>query len=332
MGKWALALLVALVGAACGGNDSSTGEGPPPATLASAPDAGSGSSSGDSVSFGDASSPPPAAPGKTLLYAHTDTTLFQLDPTNIAAPMTELGTFDCIGQGGAGAMTDLGVTKDGKLYGVSQVAAYPLAVSGKTVHCEATWPLPAGAKFYGLTVAPENTLGASEVLVAANGAGELHRIDANTGNTTLVGTFGNDPVTGEPWALSGDIVFLANNGSPVGFATVRTCPNGKCSTVDTLIEIDVKAIAPGTQSVLKAVRGAVVKGSWCTNTATPASFGSIYGVAAHADKVFGFTRKGQIVEMHNDDGTACLVQAFGSTLFAGAGVTTSAPVVAPAPK
>ena len=33
-----------------------------------------------------------------------------------------------------------------------------------------------------------------------------------------------DPETKLACALSGDIVFLANSGHPVGFATVRTCP------------------------------------------------------------------------------------------------------------
>jgi len=86
---------------------------------------GSGGPSFGGGGSGGSSNPP----GKTLLYAHTDTTLYQLDPENISAAMTRLGDFDCIGGGSSApsAMTDLGVTKDGQLFGVSEGAAYPLA-------------------------------------------------------------------------------------------------------------------------------------------------------------------------------------------------------------
>jgi hypothetical protein len=168
------------------------------------------------------------------------------------------------------------------------------------------------SKFYGLTMAPENTVAVAEVLIAANGAGELFQVDANTGKTTQVGTLGKDP-QGVPYELSGDIVFLANAGMPIGFATVRTCTPGKngaapkCSAFDTLIEVDVKAIKPGTQSVLKSTRGAVKKGAWCTNASSPATFGSMYGIAAFKDKVYGFSRSGDFIEIHNTDGTGCLL-------------------------
>ena len=39
-----------------------------------------------------------------------------------------------------------------------------------------------------------------------------------------------------------------------------------------------------------------------------------------------------LVEIHNDDGTACLVTSDPLMKFAGAGVTTTAPVKAPPPK
>jgi hypothetical protein len=231
-------------------------------------------------------------------------------------------------------MTDIAVSKSGKLYGVSETAAYPLSVRGNAVHCEATWTLPAGAKFFGLTMAPENTVAATEVLIGANNAGELFRIDETTGQTTQVGTLGKD-ARGQPYQLSGDIVFLSNGGNPIGFATVRTCTPGShggaptCSSVDTLIEVDVHALRAGTQSVLKSVRGEVKKGAWCTNNASPAEFGSMFGIVAFRDKVYGFSRKGDFVEIRNDDGTGCLLAAYPQDKFAGAGVTTSAPVVAP---
>lgn len=287
-----------------------------------------GSSGGLGASDGGLDGTAPS--GAPLLYAHTDTTLYQLDPQNIGGAMTTVGDFDCIGSTmPAKTMTDLAVAKDGKLYGVSEGAAFPLSIQGNKVHCEDTWPLPA-TKFFGLTVAPEGTVNAQEVLIGADGEGGLYQIDATSGVPTQVGTLGTDTKSKLPWSLSGDIVFLANAGNPVGFATVRTCPSkGPCASVDTLIEVDVKAIKPGKQSVLKSVRGAVNKGSWCTNSASPATFGSMFGIVAFKDNVYGFSRAGDLVEIHNTDGTGCLVSSDPTRKWAGAGITTSAPVIAP---
>src|SRR5205814_6983787 len=95
--------------------------------------------------------------------------------------------------------------------------------------------------------------------------------------------------------LSGDIVFLANNGSPIGFATVRDCPKPPssqgCDTVDTLAEIDVAALSSGSGgSVLKSIRGQIVRGASCSDSSS--GYGSVFGVAAYADKVLGFSRSG----------------------------------------
>ncbi len=292
-------------------------------------DLGSSGSSGFGSSGG-------AGDGATVLYAHTDRTLFQLDPEKLGTP-TKIGDFDCInGSPNAKSMTDLAVTRDGKLFGVSEGAAFPLIIQGSTVHCMATWPLPQ-TRFYGLTVAPANTVAAAEVLIAADGAGGLYQIDQASGTPQQVGTLGSD-ANGNRWELSGDIVFVENAGAPVGFATVRTCTPGKkggpptCSTTDTLIEVDVKAIKPGTQSVLKSVRGPVVRGGWCTNAKSPASFGSMFGIVAYKDKVIGFSRSGDVVQILNTDGSGCLISSDPTLAFAGAGVTTAAPVIAPPPK
>jgi hypothetical protein len=317
-------LLVTLALAACSASGRNTGFDDDAGAAPADPGSSGGLGGDGGVLDGTAPS------GAPLIYAHTDTTLYQLDPQDIGGPMTTVGDFDCVGAAfPAKTMTDLAVAKDGSLFGVSEGAAFPLTIQGGKVHCEATWPLPQ-TKFFGLTVAPEGTVAAAEVLIAADGEGGLYQIDATSGTPTQVGTLGTDPKTKLPWSLSGDVVFLSNAGKPVGFATVRTCPaKGPCANVDTLIEVDVAAIKPGKQSVLKSVRGAVNKGAWCTNAASPATFGSMFGVVAYKDVVYGFSRAGEIVEMHNSDGTGCLVSADATRKFSGAGVTTSAPVTAP---
>ena len=130
--KCSSACLVGVVLVACGGSHTS-GFG----------DADGGAFQGDggSGAFIDAGGGNHGGGGATVLYAHTSTELFQLDPLNISAPMKPIGKFDCIGKsGGPSSMTDLAVSKDGALFGVSNSGAYPLQVTGTTVHCAATWP------------------------------------------------------------------------------------------------------------------------------------------------------------------------------------------------
>jgi hypothetical protein len=282
-----------------------------------------------------------------LVYAHTDTVLFQLDPTSPSLALTQIGTFDCVGGSGQdSAMTDLAVDKQQNLWAISDKNVYPLTVQGTTVHCVQTIALSntKGVNFYGLTFAPVGVLDpAAEVLVAGNTAGELWSIDAS-GAGTQRGTFGTVPAAdpqgnkyanaGKEWELSGDIVFFANNGDPVGFATVRDCPTppstSNCNATNTLLEIDVAKLATSqpTDSVTKAVRGQIKKAATCTDS-TNGDYGNMYGIAAWESKVYGFSRTGNLVEMSVEDGTACLVQAYAADKFAGAGVTTIAPVVKP---
>ena len=285
---------------------------------------------------------PPATP--KIVYAHTDTTLYQGDPNVSPLTLQLIGDFDCIGSGTGQdpSMTDVAVDKDGNLFAISNTAMYPLTINGSTVHCVTTHTLPSGAHFYGLTFAPAGVLRSTEMLVAANSAGELWAIDEQ-GATTQVGTFGQVPANdghshnydsanvGKAWELSGDIVFLENGGDWIGFATLRDCPtppySSNCNTIDTLVEIDLTKLSLGnTTSVTKAVKGQVVKSSTCTDSANT-GYGSMYGITAWQNKVFGFSRQGFLVEINNGDGSACLVKDYTPDKFAGAGITTTAPVI-----
>ncbi len=310
---------------------------------------GAGGSGGTLIGTGGGTGTEPAGP--PIIYAHTDTTLFELDPTSPQLALKELGDFDCVGGAGQDpAITDFAVDKALTLWGVSRTAVHPLTVQNGSVHCGTPIPLDASkdVSFYALTFAPKGVLDpAKEVLVAGNTAGELWAIDGN-GALSQHGTFGKVPNddgngnaydqanVGKAWELSGDVVFLANAGNPVGFATVRDCPsppstNG-CNPVNTLIEIDVgKLGSASTGSVTKAVRGQIVKRKGC-NDATQGDYGNMYGIAAWDKKVYGFSRSGNLVEIDTVDGTGCLVQAYAADKFSGAGVTTLAPIQPPTPK
>ncbi len=274
--------------------------------------------------------------GKSVFYVHTEATLYEIDPEDKSLALKKLGDVDCMKTSDPKAdhsLTDLAVSRDNRIFAVSSNFAYSLELQSGIVHCAKTWPINKAvgdSVFYGLTFAPIGTLSPTdEVLVAANNDGQMYTIDESTGKTTQVGTFGVDSKTKLPWSLSGDIVFLENNGTPVGFATVRTCPSGggACSGTDTLIELDVKAIKPGTASALKAVRGPLNKGSWCTSKSSTTTFDKMFGIVAYQDRVYGFSDEGYIVEISNKDGSSCLITANVGMNFKGAGIATSAPVV-----
>ncbi len=346
---------------ACSGGESS-----PSGTSGTAGGGGQGTGGqnvgGENVGgslFGDGGIPEAGGggdPGPAVIYASTDTTLFKLDPSTPNLVLTEVGKFDCIGAGAGKykAMTDIAVDKNENLWGITGHLVLPLTVqAGGVVKCGPTTVLVNGQvgqtlpTFYALTFAPEDVITPGvEVLMAGDSAGQLWAIDA-AGKTTQHGSFGKVPANdgnghaydpanvGKVWELSGDLVFLSNKGSPVGFATVRDCPNPPsttgCSKTDTLIEIDMTKLAVvGSANVTKAVRGAIVKAPGCPDAAT--GYGSMYGIAAWNDRVYGFSRTGLLVSMDTNKGGACLVQAYANNMFSGAGVTTLAPVLPPPPK
>lgn len=317
--------------------------------------ASSSGSGGAGGSLFDAGVPDGGGPGDYVIYASTDDALYQLDPKSADLAVTELGKFDCIGSGAGQhvAMVDIAVNQADELWGVTGHDVMPLTVQGGAVHCGAETPLnnaqpgQAVPTFYALAFAPVGVLAAGEeVLVGGDSAGQLWSISAS-GDVELHGSFGLVPAddgngntydpanVGKPWELSGDIVFLANNGAPVGFATVRDCPNPPsstgCSKVDTLIEIEMSKLGQaGKQVVTRAVRGQIVRSMGCGDPATV--YGSMYGIAAWNDKVYGFSRIGSLVTIDTAGGSGCLVKSYAPNKFSGAGVTTLAPVEPPPPK
>jgi hypothetical protein len=286
---------------------------------------------------------PDAPPLDVVMYAHTDDTLYKIDPTNLEQGLIQIGTFDCVSDK---SMTDLAIDRAQNLWGVSQAVIHRLVVQGNVVHCENSIPIQSqdpNARFYGLTFAPIGVLDPEkEVLVAGNTAGELWAVD-DSGGTKLLGNLGVVPDddghgnsyknAGKPWELSGDIVFLENKGDPLGFATVRDCPKppstSGCNNVDTLIEIDLKKLgkaAPGP--MIKSVRGQIVQRKGCDD-GLDGLYGNMYGIAAYNDRVYGFSNQGNVIDVATKDGSGCLVKNFGDLHLAGAGVTTIAPVEPP---
>jgi hypothetical protein len=230
-------------------------------------------------------------------------------------------------------MADIAVSKTGELWGVGDHAAYGLTVQGSTVHCAKVIPTgAASATFASLAFAPAGVLGPGEVLVAGNSAGELWAIDSTTGTLTQHGVAGTVPAqdpgghpypaanVGQRWELSGDLVLFAGV-SPIGFATARDCPSppstAGCSDVDTLLELDMAALATaGSQPVLKLVVGQVVKGP-CSNPSL-GGYGRMNGLVEWQDTLRGFSDTGQFVEVNAATGGACLFKSYAPVVFSGA--------------
>lgn len=347
-------------GAQVGGGEAAGGDGPgdPGGAGAGKPGAGAGSGSGASGAgqsgSGNSGSGAGAGTGDEsyLVYASTDTTLFALDPTSPDLTLTELGDFECVDHqnGPYSSMVDIAVDRWDKIWGIAGNAVIPLYPNGGKVACGPAVPIVASQPgqvvptFYGLTFAPVGVLHPTkEVLVAGNSIGELWSIDA-AGTAQKRGHFGTvpeddgngfpyDPAhVGKLWELSGDIVFLANDGEPVGFATVRDCPKppsiSGCSKTDTLIEIDLSKLSlPQPTNVTKAIRGKILKEPNCGKPGLVT--GSMFGIAAWDDMVFGFSRTGRVVRIDTADAAGCLMQNYPDRFFSGAGVTTLAPVELP---
>ncbi|MBK8254472.1 MAG: hypothetical protein IPK82_17620 [Polyangiaceae bacterium] len=328
------------------GNDTTSGT----AGAGTAGTGGTGATGGgDPIGgFGGMGGKPDVPP---VIYVHTNTALYQADPSKPDLAVTEIGPIDCIGGAGEDtSLTDLAVSADGQIWGISKTNVFRLEISGNTVLCTQTIPLnnPQDIRFYGLTFAPKGVLDPDkEVLIAGNTAGELWAV-SESGQLTMHGTLGTVPATdgngntypyaGKKWELSGDVVFLENGGAPAGFATVRDCPNppssSGCHSIDTLVELNITKLATaGSSSVLKSIRGQLVPSANCNDGTL--GYGSIFGITAWKDKIFGFGRSqnlgGIAITINNDTAEGCILKTF-TEEWSGAGVTTIADVDIPPPK
>jgi hypothetical protein len=225
----------------------------------------------------------------TIVYAHSDTTLYAVDPRTNA--FSTVGMFAFPTDGHQHAMTDIAVDAAGNVVGVTGDALY--AVNEHTAACTLLAALPGMHQFVGLTYLPVGVLDpANEVLVGGATDGTYWRIDATTGNATQLGQFQGG------WGLSGDIVSVAGAAT---YATVRR----STSATDSLAIIDPRT---GAVTILGDTR-----------------FSRIFGLGYWRSTLFGFTRTGQFIIINATNGSARMI-SMPAMQFSGAGVTTVAPV------
>ena len=368
--------LVALAAPACSGSNGGYGFTNPDDGGTGGGGGGSGGSSGGSSGGGSGSSSgnlggsigedAGATVGdgstvvKTTIYAHNDTTLYSMDPVSKA--LTLIGTFTgTSGGSGDSSITDLAVNAAGDVYVNSETVIYKAALpaSGTGNVVLTSLATIAGSKdqsFYALAFAPAGALGAGtgEVLIGGDGNGELWAIDATTGATKDLGSFGSDPNdASSTLALSGDVVFYMTNGAPTGLATIRPCTTSSkgsksCGgSSDYLAGIDMSALATAYASGTPAsTLNAGIYGSPNPNATGPGTgFGDVFGLGVWGGSVYGFTRGSSsssngsspsLISIATSgatsgQGTVVPTSVSLSTGWAGAGVTSSVSVTVPPP-
>lgn len=280
---------------------------------------GGGSGSGSGGSFGD-SSTGSSGGGPTLIYAHTDSELYSMDPNS--HQLTDIGPFSA-GGGTTPTITDLAVDGNDDIWVNSETAIYkatlPSSGSG-TVTITLQTQLPSGSKFYALGFTPAGTLESGESLIAGDSDGNLYYIDASGASSTPqeLGGFGGN------WELSGDVVFYSSNGTTLGLATIRDCSSSCSTTNDSLAEIDVAAMQ--TAFMNKTSSAPLLKQVLGTGTGV----GDLFGIGAWGDSVYAFSRESskaeaQLVQV-GASGTGMSLQSFSNITsgWSGAGVSTKA--------
>jgi hypothetical protein len=214
-----------------------------------------------------------------LVYAHTNRELFRIDADTLE--VTAVGFFDF--SDGINQMTDLALDRDGRMVGISTRDVYEV----DPATAEATHLVALDRAFNGLSFIPRDAT--TDVLVGTSQDGWLYEIDLDSGESTAIGTFGDELVS------SGDIVAVQ------GLTLATTTKTGW--TTDRLANIS----SDGGASNLRDL-----------------GIGRIYGLGFWGGRVFGFAEGGEVVVIDVAEGTVDVV-AQTEHAWWGAGVTTSAP-------
>lgn len=235
--------------------------------------------------------------GTALVYAHSDDTLYSVDPETRA--VRRVGTFQFPSDGRMHAMTDLAVDAMGRLTGVTEDALY--AIDPSTARCTLVRALPVAERrvFVGLTWVPAGVIDpGAEVLLGGATDGSLWRIDPSTGQSTRVGALPSG------WGISGDMVSIRGAAT---YATVR--PSSGSSSTDTLVTLTF-----GSGVTMRRI-GEV-------------GFRSLYGLGYWRQTLYGFSRAGELIAIQVSTGRGTRV-SMPAMQFSGAGVTTVASIAPP---
>jgi hypothetical protein len=252
-----------------------------------------GASSGTSGTFNEVDAapppPPPPPPPVTVVYGHSATTLFQLDPVTKA--VTVVGDFDCSNQ-----VTDLAIDENNAAFVTSFGGFFSLDLA--TAKCSL---IASGSYPNSLSFVPKGTLDPNEEALVGYSGGEYVRIDRTTGGITTIGSIGGGYIS------SGDIVSVKGGGT---FLTAL-----KVGCEDCLLQVD-----PATGQVVQDY------GSLGFGRVYGIAFwgGAVYGFDEYGD-LFEINAAGGKLTTTKIP----IPNASSALAFWGAGSSTSVPAAAP---
>lgn len=227
-------------------------------------------------------SPLPDAATQTYpMYAHSRDTLFTVTPGTFA--ITIVGTFDV-----DDLITDLAVTSEGLLYGISTTKLY--RISPSTGKASLVSPV-SGRTNVGMTFLRDGEL------LATDKEGGVRRINPTTGAVTEIGGFGGGFATaGDLVAVADDTMYAISDEGPVGdelennwLLTVNP-DNGQATPVGQI------------------------------------GFARVYGCAFADGHVYAFTQDGKIIEIDPVTGRGSMIKEQ-PVEFWGAGVSPLVPPI-----
>lgn len=252
-------------------------------------DGGDAGASGDSGAGGNGD----PLPEVSLVYAHSPTDLYKLDP--VTKEVALVGKLDCLS---GGELYDLAIDSKGYMVGCSSSTL--VVIDPYTAKCK---KLANGAFPNSLTFIPKGILDANAEALVGYVEDKYIRIDPVNGKRTDIGSL-NPNATGVSWVSSGDIVSI------IGDKTYLTAhpDDFAFSGNDSILEVDPKS------GKALALIG---------NTGHP----KLWGLAYWASVAYGFSQDGSLVQIDLKTGAGKSVpipQKPASLSFYGAGVTTAA--------
>lgn len=218
-----------------------------------------------------------APPQVTQMYVHTADTLYVMDDQTFS--LTLIGNF---GLGTTDQITDLAVTPDDALYGISNTKLYKIDKDTAAATYVADVP---GVANVGLTFLKDGTL------LATDKAGGVRVVNPMTGAVNEVGSFGGG------YATAGDLVAV-NDGTM--YAISDEGPVGDEYTNNWLLTVNTDTgVATGVGQI---------------------GYGGVFGVAYAGGHVYAFTNMGQVIEINRTTGAGSLIKTY-PVEFWGAAVT-----------
>jgi hypothetical protein len=271
--------------------------------------AGCASPSDDNVTDVPGDAPidrPWVPPTDSLVYVHTRTTLYYIDPA-VSLELQTVGDFSGPCMDGSG-LYDIALDGEANLVGIAAEGLY--SIDRTTAACGGIRAFPTGSPhFFSLSNVRGSDpadLAAEPLFAASVEEGEWVEIDpAGTTVSAIFLHIGNYAPPDYEWVSSGDIVSVE-----VGRDTYRTFATLKCSTGydDSGCESDMLAeIDPVTgRAEMIGLTG----------------FQQVFGLGFWGDLVYGFTNDGDFIRINVTTGAGTLVRSFPELSFWGAGTTT----------